>query len=450
MSDRYDFVVIGGGSGGIAAARRAAFYGARVLLLEAARIGGTCVNVGCVPKKVMWNTSRIAEMLQDSTEYGFDVANQGFDWAVIKRARDRYIQRLNEIYHRGLRESDVDKIEGHARFTDNRAVEVDGQRFRAHHILIATGGSPQVPDIPGAELGITSDGFFELEHRPQSMAIVGAGYIAAELAGVCNALGCKTTLVLRKEQLLRSFDATLRETLLEEMECTGISVLTRVDLHSTEQADNGRLLLRHRNGEAIGAFECVLWAIGRLPNTADLGLENTDIATDDAGFVITDGYQNSNVEGVYAVGDVSGRRALTPVAIAAGRALADRLFGGKPDATLDYENVPSVVFSHPPIGTVGLTEDEACEQFGRGMVKIYQSRFTNMYYSVLRRTAPTVVKLVTVGERERIVGCHIIGDFADEIIQGFAVAVKMGARKRDFDNTVAIHPTAAEELVTLR
>ncbi len=398
----------------------------------------------------MWNTSRIAEILQDATEYGFDILDRGFDWSVIKNARDRYIKRLNEIYHRGLQESNVDNIAGIGRFVSNHTIAVDDRQFEAEHILIATGGRPQIPGISGAGLGITSDGFFELEYRPQSVAIVGAGYIAAELAGVCNALGCETTLVLRKEQLLRTFDATLRETLLEEMECAGISILTRVDIQSMEREDNGRMLLRRRNGEVIAGFEHILWAIGRLPNTQDLGLQNTDITTDDAGFVVTDEFQNSTVDGVYAVGDVSGRRALTPVAIAAGRSLADRLFGGKPDAKLDYENIPSVVFSHPPIGTVGLTEDEAWEQFGSGMVKIYQSRFTNMYYSVLSRKSPTVVKLVTVGDQERIVGCHIIGDFADEIIQGFAVAVNMGARKRDFDNTVAIHPTAAEELVTLR
>ncbi len=450
MTTRYDYLVIGGGSGGIASARRAASYGAKVLIIEAGRIGGTCVNVGCVPKKVMWTTSRIAEILHDAPAYGFDIQQNGFDWLAIKQARDTYIERLNNIYHRGLDESGVAKIEGFARFNDNHTVVVGDQTFTGEHILIATGSRPIIPELPGAELGITSDGFFELEHLPPCVVVVGAGYIAVELAGVLNSLGSEVTILLRKEQLLRPFDVTLRETLMEEMECAGISILTRLQLQSVEREDNGRLLLRRLDGEVISGFDQVLWAIGRRPTTDTIGLEHTDIVTDDDESITTDSYQNTSVEGVYAVGDVTGRRALTPVAIAAGRRLADRLFGGQPGAKLDYDDIPSVVFSHPPIGTVGLTEDEAQEQFGEQMVKVYQSRFTNMYYSVLARRSPTVVKLVTVGEHERIVGCHMIGDFADEIIQGFSVAVKMGARKRDFDNTVAIHPTAAEEFVTLR
>ena len=450
MVDRYDYLVIGGGSGGIASARRAAHYGVSVLLIECGRIGGTCVNVGCVPKKVMWNTSRVAEILQDADAYGFDVRKTGFDWLTIKKARDAYIERLHDIYHRGLVEAGVQKIEGFARFVDNHTVAVGNQTFDAEHILIATGGRPIMPDLPGAEHGITSDGFFELEHLPQSVAVVGAGYIAVELAGVLNSLGSEVTLLLRKEHLLRTFDATLRETLMEEMENAGINILTCLQLQGIEREGNGRLTLRRSGNAVFSGFDQVLWAIGRSPNTDKIGLEHTDIETDETGFVITDAYQDTSVERVYAVGDVDGRRALTPVAIAAGRLLADRLFGQQTDARLDYDNIPTVVFSHPPIGTVGLTEDEAREQFGERMVKVYQSRFTNMYYSVLNRKSPTVVKLVTVGERERIVGCHIIGDFADEIIQGFAVAVKMGAFKRDFDNTVAIHPTVAEEFVTLR
>ncbi len=450
MTNHYDYLVIGGGSGGIASARRAAAHGAKVLIVEAGRIGGTCVNVGCVPKKVMWTTSRIAEILHDAPAYGFDIQRNGFDWLTIKQARDTYIQRLNDIYHRGLDESGVAKIEGVARFKDNHTVTVGEQRVTADHILIATGSSPVVPDLPGAELGITSDGFFELEHLPSSVVVVGAGYIAVELAGVFNSLGSEVTILLRKEQLLRTFDVTMRETLMEEMECAGISILTCLHLQSIEREDNGRLLLRRIDGEVISGFDQVLWAIGRRPGSDGLGLENTGIATDGEGAITTDAYQNTSIERVYAVGDVTGRRALTPVAIAAGRRLSDRLFGGQTEAKLDYENIPSVVFSHPPIGTIGLTEDEAQQQFGEQMVKVYQSRFTNMYYSVLPRRSPTVVKLVTVGEHERIVGCHMIGDYADEVIQGFAVAVKMGARKRDFDNTVAIHPTAAEEFVTLR
>ncbi len=280
---------------------------------------------------------------------------------------------------------------------------------------------------------------------------MGAGYIAVELAGLLHDLGSQVVMLLRKDHLLREFDATLRETLMEEMENAGINIFSCIQLHSIENGEDGRLALRHGdNHSVLDRFDTLIWAIGRHPNTQDLNLSAPGVATDAAGFVITDEYQNSNIKNVYAVGDVTARRALTPVAIAAGRRLADRIFGKQSEAKLDYDNIPSVVFSHPPIGTVGMTEDQAHDEYGNDMVKVYQNRFTNLYYGVLERRSPTVVKLVTVGDQERIVGCHVIGDQADEIIQGFAVAVKMGATKRDFDNTVAIHPTAAEELVTLR
>ncbi|MDH3282184.1 MAG: glutathione-disulfide reductase [Gammaproteobacteria bacterium] len=450
MAQEFDFIVIGGGSGGIAAARRAAAHGARTALIEAGPIGGTCVNVGCVPKKVMWNTSRFAELLHDAGAYGFSIERRGFDWNTIKTARDAYVARLNAIYDRGLEESQVARLTGHGRFTAPYTIEMDGRQFRGDHILIATGGRPVVPDLPGAELGITSDGFFELETQPAKVAVVGAGYIATELAGMLNALGSEVDVVLRKELLLRTFDATLRETVMEEMEAAGINIMTRISGLQLERDPDSRIRMLHKAGETLSHYDCVLWAIGRRPNSDALDLDRAGVGTDAHGFITTDGFQNTNVTRVYAVGDVTGRTPLTPVAIAAGRRLADRVFGGQQDACLDYETIPSVVFSHPPIGTVGMTEEAARERFGEHDVKIYQSRFTNMYYAVLDRKSPTVVKLVTVGDAERIVGCHIVGDFADEIIQGFSVAVKMGARKADFDNTVAIHPTAAEELVTLR
>jgi glutathione reductase (NADPH) len=368
----------------------------------------------------------------------------------LKRSRDAYIQRLNGIYHRNLAASQVTEIQGYARFENSRTVVAAGQTYTADHILIATGSTPIVPDTPGAELGITSDGFFELDHRPQRIVVVGGGYIAVEFAGLLNALGSDVTLLLRGEHLLRSFDATLRETLMEEMQKAGINILTRMRLERLEQDAEGRITLCGVGGENITGFDSVIWATGRRPNTDGLALEQAGVETDSRGYVMADAYQNTNVPGIYAVGDVTGRAALTPVAIAAGRRLCDRLFGGKAEARLDYDNIPTVVFSHPPIGTVGMTEDRAHELYGEGGVKVYQSRFTNMYYAVSEHKSPTVVKLVTVGEQENIVGCHIIGDHADEMIQGFAVAVKMGARKADFDNTVAIHPTAAEELVTLR
>lgn len=448
MDRNYDLLVIGGGSGGIACARRAAAHGARVGLIESDRLGGTCVNVGCVPKKVMWNAATLAHELGLADDYGFDLTRRGFDWQVLKYKRDAYVSRLNEIYQRNLELAEVDVIRGAAQFTASDTLEVAGHGYRARHILIATGGRPAIPDLPGAELGITSDGFFALEEQPRHVVIVGAGYIAVELAGVLHSLGSEVTLLLRREAFLRRFDASLRETLMEEMQNAGVNILSCTHMAGVARQGDGRLRLDSSHGETIADVDCLVWAIGRTPNTASLGLERAGIETDTAGFIPTDAYQNTAAAGIYAVGDVTGRAALTPVAIAAGRRLADRLFDGRDGSRLDYENIPSVVFSHPPIGTVGLTEEEARERYTD--VRVYQSRFTNMRYAVSERKSPTVVKLVTVGEREKVVGIHAIGDGVDEIIQGFAVALKMGACKQDLDDTVAIHPTAAEELVTLR
>lgn len=448
MSEQFDFIVIGGGSGGIAAARRAAGHGARTALIESGRIGGTCVNVGCVPKKVMWHAAHIAETLPHAHDYGFDIRSDGFDWQRLKTRRDAYIDRLNSIYDRNLATSGVTRIDGHGRLTTDGTVVVDERVLEAGHVLIATGGRPTVPAVPGAEHGITSDGFFELQALPRRVLVVGAGYIATELAGVLHSLGAEVTMLLRKELLLRHFDNTLRETVMEEMQAAGISILTQFSI--AEVVRNDSLEVASTGGMRVSGFDCLLWAVGRHPNTDGLGLDEAGVKTDEAGFILTDAYQDTNIEGIHAVGDVTGRTALTPVAIAAGRRLSDRLFGGSPDARLDYDDIPSVVFSHPPVGTVGMTEEAARDRFGHDGVKVYQGRFTNLFYGVCDRKSPSVVKLVTAGEDERVVGCHVVGDGADEMIQGFAVAVKMGARKADFDNTVAIHPTAAEELVTLR
>lgn len=443
----YDYIVIGGGSGGIASARRAASHGASVLLVENDRMGGTCVNVGCVPKKVMWNTSTIADRLRDAPGYGFSIGRAEFDWATIKQSRDAYIERLNGIYHRNLDRSGVRKLAGFARFESADTIRVGDDTYTAGHFLVATGGQPIVPPVHGAELGITSDGFFELEQLPRKVVTVGAGYIATELAGVLHGLGSEVTMVLRRDAFLRNFDATLRDTLMEVSEAAGIQFRRRARVAELVRSGTG-IDVRLDTGERIEGVDCVLWAVGRSPNSDGLQLELAGVETDDYGYIPTDRFQDTNVEGIHAVGDVTGRQALTPVAIAAGRRLSDRLFGGQSDAALDYENIASVVFSHPPIGTVGLTEDEAREAFGDD-IKVYSTRFINMYYAVLDHKMPTAVKLITRGPEETVIGCHVIGEGADEMIQGFAVAVKMGARKRDLDNTVAIHPTAAEELVTL-
>jgi glutathione reductase (NADPH) len=452
MEEVFDLIVIGAGSGGIATARRAAVYGARVAVIESGRLGGTCVNVGCVPKKVMWNAASLAQGLEMAGDYGFKITRQGFDWPTMKKKRDEYIVRLNDIYQRNLNLDDIKVFHGYGRFIEAHKIEIDNQGkqqiIEGKHILIATGGRPMVPEIPGSELGTTSDGFFELEHLPERVVVVGAGYIAVELAGVLNSLGSEVTMILRRETFLRSFDASLRETLMEEMMSAGVNILSCTHMNRIEKQQDGKLHIISSHSEDIRDIDSLIWAIGRSSNTDNIGLDNAGLKTGKEGFIETDDFQNTAVEGIYAVGDITGRAALTPVAIAAGRHLAERLFNGQAEAKLDYDNIPSVVFSHPPIATVGMTEGEARDQYGS--VKVYQSRFTNMLHSLSEHKPKSSMKLITAGAKEKVVGIHVIGEGADEMIQGFAVAMKMGACKSDLDNTVAVHPTAAEELVLLK
>ncbi len=447
---RYDFIVLGGGSGGLAAAQRAAEYGARVAVVEPGRLGGTCVNVGCVPKKVMWNAAQLAHALDDAAGYGFSIARRGHDWVALKNGRDAYVQRLNGIYKRNLERKSIDWIRGMGRFTGPNLIATDrGHELAAEHVLVATGGYPAVPEVSGAELGITSDGFFDLEALPRRTAVIGSGYIAVELAGVLSALGSEVVQLVRYDGVLRAFDSMLGQHLAEHMRESGIELVSGAVPESVRSGDEG-LTVRTVDQREFEGFDCLLWAIGRSPNTAALDLPCAGVATDPRGHVIVDAFQNTNVDGVHAVGDVTGRAQLTPVAIAAGRRLADRLFGGQPDRHLSYENIPTVIFSHPPVGTVGLTEAQARQRFGDTSVRIYRSEFVPMYNALTPHKPRTVMKLVTTGEAERVVGCHLIGAGADEMLQGFAVAVTMGATKADLDNTVAIHPTSAEELVTMR
>ncbi|MCG8019171.1 MAG: glutathione-disulfide reductase [Candidatus Thiodiazotropha weberae] len=450
MRKKYDLIAIGAGSGGLSVAERAAKYGAKCAVIEAKRIGGTCVNLGCVPKKVMWYGAGIAHTLHDASDYGFEIAVNGFSWETLKRHRDEYVAGINSWYHTYLKDSEIDEITGYARFVDPHTLEVNGEQLQAEHIVIAPGAYPVVPSIPGAEHGITSDGFFELETLPRRVAVVGSGYIAVEIAGLLNALDSDVTLLLRREHLLRPFDAMLRECLMEEMVDAGVNIITSSRIGEVIKQEDGELeLICADTGHQLGRFDQLLWAIGRAPASAEMKLEKAGIATDEQGYIPTDEWQNTNLPGVYAIGDVTGRAQLTPVAIAAGRRLGDRLFGGMHERKLDYDLIPTVVFSHPPIATVGLTESEAREIHGDA-VKIYQSRFTPMYHAFTKHQSKMAMKLVTVGAREKVVGCHVIGIGADEMLQGFAVAMRMGATKKDFDDTIAIHPSAAEELVTMR
>jgi glutathione reductase (NADPH) len=418
-------------------------------VVERGPLGGTCVNVGCVPKKVMWFGASIAHTLETAAGYGFTIDSARFDWPSLKRARDAYVHGINDWYHTYLADSNIDEIAGTARFVDARTLDVDGRRYSADHIVIAPGGAPSLPQTEGVELGITSDGFFELEKLPRRVAVVGSGYIAVELAGMLSALGSDVTMLLRREHLLRNFDSMLRENLTEEMLGDGIDILARTQVRKVMREADGSLCIECENGQRLEGFDKLIWAIGRYPLSADLNLDAAGVAVDAQGYIRTDKFQQTNVEGIYAIGDVTGQAQLTPVAIAAGRRLSDRLFGGMPERHLPYENIATVVFSHPPIATVGLTESVARDIHGDA-VKVYQTRFTAMYNAFTERKQKTAMKLVTVGAREKVVGCHIIGPGADEMLQGFAVAIRMGATKRDLDDTVAIHPTSAEELVTMR
>jgi glutathione reductase (NADPH) len=446
----FDLIVIGGGSGGLAAAQRAAEYGAKVALVESHRLGGTCVNVGCVPKKIMWNAAGLAEELRDAPDYGFALSAGAHDWALLKEKRDAYIRRLNGIYEGNLAKRSVTLVRGRAHFVDGRTVAAAGSSLCAPHIIIATGGRPLLPPIPGADLGITSDGFFELPRRPQRVAVVGSGYIAIELTGIFAALGSNVTLVLRSQTMLNDFDSMIGESMSKILSDDGVSIVRQSWPAALQSDAGGHITLTLRDGRQLEPFDCVLWAIGRTPRVDELGVDRAGVELDAYGFIATDKYQTTSAAGVYAIGDVTGRAPLTPVAIAAGRRLSDRLFGGKSDRHLDYHNIPTVIFGHPAIGTVGLSEKAARDDYGDEAVTVFRSSFIPMYHALTTAKPRCDMKLVTVGPEQRVVGVHVIGPGADEMMQGFAVAVRMGATKADFDDTVAIHPTSAEELVTMR
>lgn len=451
MTKHYDYLAIGGGSGGIASINRAASYGKKCAIIEAKHLGGTCVNVGCVPKKVMWYGAQIAEAIhQYAPDYGFDLDVKTFDYAKLVESRQAYIGRIHTSYQNVLAKNNIDVIQGFAKFVNANTVEVNSEQITADHILIATGGRPSRPNIKGAELGIDSNGVFELTRLPKRIAIVGAGYIAVELAGVFNSFGVETHLFVRQHSPLRQFDPLIVETLLEVMNQDGIQLHTQAIPQEVGKNADGSLTLSLQDGRQT-EVDCLVWAIGREPATDVINLQATGVETNERGFIKVDKFQNTNVKGIYAVGDIiEGGIELTPVAVAAGRRLSERLFNNKPNEHLDYNLVPTVVFSHPPIGTIGLTEPQAIAQYGEENVKVYKSSFTPMYSAITQHRQPCRMKLVCVGKEEKVVGLHGIGFGVDEMIQGFAVAIKMGATKADFDNTVAIHPTGSEEFVTMR
>ena len=444
----YDLIVIGGGSGGLAVAENAAEYGRKVAIIETRRLGGTCVNNGCVPKKVMWYAASLAHAVDDAGSFGIPARRDKTEWMKLVAGRDAYINNINQYWNDYVDHSGIDRIEGHASFVDQHTVQVNGNRYAADNIVIATGGQPVVPPVPGAELGVTSDGFFQLQEQPERVAIIGGGYIGVELSGMLNALGSKVTLVTMESRILELFDPMISTVLEDEMRRQGIEIYQNVQAAQLQHDDEGIALIT-ADGTAFSGFDTVIWAVGRRPNTQGLNLEATGIEVLANGVIPVDEYENTAVPGIYAIGDITGKLALTPVAIAAGRKLAERLFNNQPESKVDYDNVPSVVFSHPTVGTIGLTENDARQRYG-DEVTIYNSDFIPMRYALSKQGVTTAMKLVCAGQEQKVVGIHIVGDNADEMLQGFAVAVKMGATKADFDNTIALHPTSAEELVTMK
>jgi glutathione reductase (NADPH) len=451
----FDYLVIGAGSGGMASARRAAAYGAKVGVIEKSALGGTCVNVGCVPKKVMWNVATVNEIIHDAGKFAFSIDGKvKFDWKRMKEMRDAYITRLNGIYGRLLEGSKVELMTGTASFVGANEVKVgDGESHTADHILIAVGGKPMMPDVPGIEHCIDSNGFFALDEQPERVAVVGGGYIGVEIAGVFNGLGSDTKLFLRGDKPLRGFDDLMVDTLVKEMAKQKLELVTKTSPTEVKKNSDGTLTLVTDKG-VFGPFDQILFATGRTPLIDNLGLEHVPgLSTNKRNLIEVNDFQETGAKGVYAVGDVSSSIQLTPTAIAGGRRLADRLFDDRAKSKADYQFVPTVVFSHPCIGTVGFTEADAKKEFGEDNVKAYTSTFTNLWYGPWQMEPddkPKVaMKLVCEGPNERVVGIHSIGMGSDELLQGFAVALKMGATKADFDDSVAIHPTSAEEMVTM-
>ena len=447
MAYDFDLYVIGAGSGGVRAARFAAGFGAKVAVAESRYLGGTCVNVGCVPKKLLVYGAHFAEDFEQASGFGWSLGEAKFDWATLIANKDREINRLNGIYRNLLVNSGVTLHESHAKVLGPHEVEVDGQRFTAEHILIATGGWPQIPDIPGREHAISSNEAFFLKALPKRVLVVGGGYIAVEFAGIFHGLGAQTTLVYRGDLFLRGFDGAVRQHLQEELVKRGMDLQFNADIERIEKQADGSLNVTLKDGRQLAA-DCVFYATGRRPMLDNLGLENTGVELDPRGFIRVDDLYQTTEPSILAIGDVIGRVQLTPVALAEGMAVARRLFKPEQYRPVDYRMIPTAVFSLPNIGTVGLTEEQAREAGHE--VQIFESRFRPMKLTLTDCQERTLMKLVVDAKTDKVLGCHMVGPDAGEIVQGLAIALKAGATKRDFDETIGVHPTAAEEFVTMR
>ncbi|MGO1541125.1 MAG: glutathione-disulfide reductase [Luteimonas sp.] len=446
----YDLIVLGGGSGGLAGAFRAAEHGARVALLEPGELGGTCVNAGCVPKKAMWLAADLAARIDIASRLGFGVAAKpALDWREFIVDRERYISGIHESYRKRMDAAGITLVSQRGVLVDAHTVQAGDTRLRAQHVLLATGSHPVRPEVPGAEHGGVSDDFFTWCEAPGRVALFGGGYISAELAGVLQALGCRAEVFARGDRLLQQMDADVVEQLQQNYRHLGVGLHLGYQLEKLQREDDGRLVMVDADGGRSEPFDKVVFAIGRRANTSGIGLEEAGVELGRKGDIKVDAYQNTSVEGLYAVGDVTGQLTLTPVAIAAARRLMDRVFGGRADSKLDYRDVPFVVFSHPPLGGIGLTEVQAREQHGDA-VQVYRSSFRPMLQALADTPLRSLFKLVCVGEEQRVVGIHAFGEAADEILQGFAVALKRGITLDDLHDTVAIHPTSAEEFVLMR
>jgi glutathione reductase (NADPH) len=447
MTYDYDLFVIGGGSGGIAAGRRAAQYGAKVAVAEYDRLGGTCVNRGCIPKKLMVYASHFPDLFEDAQGFGWSAVQSTLDWQKMITAVNKELERLNGVYQNMLGNAKVELFRGYAKFLDPHTLEIEDRKVTADKILIAVGGHPVKPDIPGIEHAITSDDMFLLKEQPKSILIMGGGYIGVEFACIMNGLGSDVTQLIRRNLILQGFDDDIRSNIQEGMESHGIEILTSCEASSIEKTPEGlKVTLGSKHQETI-VVDVILAATGRKPKLKNLGLENADVEINN-GAIAVDKYSQTSQQNIFAVGDCTDRMNLTPVAIGEGRAFADTQFGGH-SRTMSYENIPTAIFSTPEAATVGLTEVQAREQYGDA-VKVYRAKFKPTYHSLSGRDERVMVKLVVAEDTDKVLGAHMVGEHAAEIIQGMAIALKMGATKKDFDATVGIHPSVAEEFVTLR